>query len=304
MADASDEVLVLCRFFDREAFEPDEMAAQIIAIKKRLRLLFREEACLTQGFTMMARKFLETPRMVRDSKGAMKTTCGPSPDLPVVLRSCLKRMVAWCSLVEEVAETEFPDFELLGSFKVFRLHPSEARASKRRGCLPPEVAEEDTTFESGCLKHLAAAFGEDPGQLLEEFLDHRPIAQAEKQEHPELSAVEVWRRALGKTQANWHSRQRWSAKALLPVLQRFFLCPGSTAGIEHMFSQFARMMGAQYNASARVEERRFLLKVHADKMEKPPPELVAAARRIWAESFGRPGPQLGDRRWACGRRCF
>ena len=136
------------------------------------------------------------------------------------------------------------------------------------------------------MTHLAAAFEEGPGQLLEEFLDHRPIAQAEKQEHPELSAVEVWRRTLGKTQANSHSRQRWSAKALLPVLQRFFLCPGSTAGIEHMFSQFARTMGAQYNASARVEERRFVLKVHACAVEDPPPSLVAAARRIWVESFG------------------
>ena len=286
MADASDEVLTLCRFFDREAFETDQMAAQIVAFKARVRLLFREEACLSQGFTRTALGFLETPRMVRDGMGAMKTVSGPSPDQAAVTKACLLRMVAWSDLAEEVANTEFPDFELLGSFQIFRLHFQDVRLKRQRGCLPPEPAEDHPKFDNGCLAHLAGAFAVDPNQLRTEFLDHRALAQAEKQQHPELSAVVAWQRVLERTQANWHSRKRWSATALLPILQRFFLCPGSTAGIEQKFSQNQRMMNAQYNASALVEERRFVSKLNAEATKEPPPGLVASARRIWVKYFG------------------
>ncbi len=286
MADASDEVLVLCRFFDREAFEAEQMAHQIVPFKARMRLLFHDEACLSRGYTRVALKFLEQPRMVQTRTG-VKQFGGPSSDLSAVTRSCLQRMVAWSVLAEEVANTEFPDFELLGAFQVFKLHFRDVGLTTRRGCLPPEVAEEeDITFGSSCLQHLAEAFDADPSQLQTEFMDHRPLAQAEKQQHPELSAVAVWQRTLDKTQANWHSKQRWPAKALLPIVQRFFLCPGSTAGIEQKFSQHQRMMGAQYNASALVEERHFVSKVNAEATEEPPPGLVAAARRIWVKSFG------------------
>ena len=147
MADASDEVLTLCRFFDREAFETDQMAAQIVAFKARVRLLFREEACLSQGFTRIALRFLEKPRMVRDGAGAMKTVGGPSPDYAAVARACGQRMVAWSDLAEEVANAEFPDFELLGSFQIFRLHFQDVRLKRQRGCLPPEAAEDHPMFE-------------------------------------------------------------------------------------------------------------------------------------------------------------
>ena len=224
--------------------------------------------------------------MVRHGTAALKTVGGPSPDQAAVTKACLQRMVAWSDLAEEVANTEFPDFELLGSFQIFRLHFQDVRLKTQRGCLPPEAAEDHPKFENGCLAHLAGAFAVDPNQLRTEFVDHRALAQAEKQQHPELSAVVAWQRALEKTQANWHSRQRWPAKALLPILQRFFLCPGSTAGIEQTFSQNQRMMDAQYNASALVEERRFVSKVNAEATKEPPPGLVASARRIWVKYFG------------------
>ncbi len=292
MADASDEALVLCRFFDREAFEAELMAEQVVAFKSRLRALFHDEVCWSTGFTRLALKHLETQKVVIESTGTFKTIGGPGVDQAKVRRCCLQRMVAWCRLVEEVADTEFPDFELLGSFSVFRLHATNARSSTQRGCLPP-VAMEESTWASNCLGHLAGAFGVDKGQLLAEFLDHRALAQSEKDKNPELSAVAVWQRTLEKTQANWQSRQTWSAKALLPVLQRFFVCPGSTAGIEQSFSQFKRITGEQYHATELVEERHFVLKLKAARVEEPPPGILGAARRIWVECFGVSRPTRG-----------
>ena len=37
LADASDEAMVLCHFFDQEAFEPDQMAAQSMGFRARVR---------------------------------------------------------------------------------------------------------------------------------------------------------------------------------------------------------------------------------------------------------------------------
>ena len=52
-------------------------------------------------------------------------------------------------------------------------------------------------------------------------------------------------------------------------------------------------MDAQYNASALVEERRFVSKVNAEATEEPPPGLVATARRIWVKSFGASRTSIG-----------
>ena len=38
-----------------------------------------------------------------------------------LITECLGRMVAWSTLASEVASTEFPEFELLACFQVFKL---------------------------------------------------------------------------------------------------------------------------------------------------------------------------------------
>ena len=78
-------------------------------------------------------------------------------------------MVAWSDLADEVANTEFPDFELLGSFQVFRLHFQDVRLKTQRRCLPSEAPEDHAQFQKSCLAHLAGAFAVDPNQLLTEF---------------------------------------------------------------------------------------------------------------------------------------
>ena len=45
--------------------------------------------------------------------------------------TCFDKMRAWTTLVHEVLSTEFPDFELLGAFAVFRLEPSPEQSRGR-----------------------------------------------------------------------------------------------------------------------------------------------------------------------------
>ena len=93
--------------------------------------------------------------------------------------------------------------------------------------------------------------------------------------------------------------------ALLPVLQRFVVCPGSTSGIEQAFSKFKRLMGEQWHGSAEAEERRLVLRLKAADTPQLPWQLLRAARRIWVAASDQPGGQAhcAALRWASKKPC-
>ena len=282
LADASDEVLVLVRFFDKEAFEVDRMAEAVETFKRQLSALFRGQVCLRTGFTQLCLKHLQTTKLVRLGNGALRTVCGPAVDVNAVVQKCLQRMVAWARLVEEVVSTEFPSWELLGAFSVFRL--ADAPTRERAPARPAALALGDCAQQR--LLALAGAFNVDGRQLVEEFQDHQRVAQGIKNTRPEVSSVEAWREALAKTQRTPRSQETWPARALLPVAERYFVCPGSTAGIEQTFSVFKRMTGEQWHASELAEERHLVLRLRARREKALPAAALVSARHIWVANFG------------------
>ncbi len=197
-------------------------------------------------------------------------------------KRCLERMATWRRLVEHVIDTEFPDWELLGAFSIFRLEEPPAR-SRPVSRPPPQPVG---TWASGRLGQLAWAFGVDPTKLHEEFLDHQRLAQRHKNMNPSSTAAEAWKHAVMKTQKTERSRSLWSVKALLPILERFFVAPGSTAGIEQTFSLFKHIMGEQWHGSEDAEERLLVLTLRARRDNKLSDELLVAARRFWGEYLG------------------
>ena len=282
LADASDEVLVLVRFFDKEAFEVDRMAEAVETFKRQLSALFRGRVCLRTGFTQLCLKHLQTTKLVRLGNGALRTVCGPAVDVNAVVQKCLQRMVAWARLVEEVVSTEFPAWELLGAFSVFRL--ADAPTRERAPARPAALALGDCAQQR--LLALADAFNVDGRQLVEEFQDHQRVAQGIKNTRPEVSSVEAWREALAKTQRTPRSQELWPARALLPVADRYFVCPGSTAGIEQTFSMFKRMTGEQWHASELAEERHLVLTLRARREKALPAAALVSARHVWVANFG------------------
>jgi hypothetical protein len=268
----------LTRFFDREAFRLEEMAEQVALFKRKLRWLFAEQGCLNLGFTSLALAHLARNKLV-PVPGQAPVVLGGRGSADRVLAKCLGHMVAWSNLASEVATTEFPEFELLACFQVFRLLPVASPAA----AVPkaqPAVAEQ--------LKCLADAFKVDTANLVEQFMEHQRIAQAEMARAPGDPASSAWQRALQKTQSSSRRRRAFQANALVALLQRFVVAPGSTAGIEQNFSLFKRSLGEHWQGTELAEERRLVLQLSSAAAPVADNELLAEARLIWASGFAPP----------------
>jgi hypothetical protein len=139
LADASDECLVLTRFFGREAFRVEEMSEQLAGFKQRLRQLFAEKGCLTMGYTSLALEHLRHTKLLPIPGRGLVELGGSGSTSPESVTECLGHMVAWSRLAEEVANTEFPEFELLACFRVFRraAPQPEARSSSNLAASMP-----------------------------------------------------------------------------------------------------------------------------------------------------------------------
>ena len=273
LADACDECLVLTRFFDREAFRLEEMVEQIDTFKRKLKWLFAGRGCLDIGYTSVALTHLRKGKLVPIPGQSPVTLGGHEPSQQLVIE-CLGHMVAWSNLATEVATTEFPDFELLACFQVFKLAdplPAPATAGHH-------------------LQQLADAFKVqvDGGidELLAQFLEHQRITLAGKVAGEPAAAS--WQRALQKTQMSCRRRKAFPVDMLAKLLQRFVVSPGSTSGIEQNFSMFKRSLGQQWNGSELSEERRLVLQLASSTMPDADTKLLAAARLIWATVFRAP----------------
>ena len=273
LADACDECLVLTRFFDREAFRLEEMVEQIDTFKRKLQWLFAGRGCLDTGYTSLALTHLRKGKLVPIPGQAPVTLGGHEASQSLVIE-CLGHMVAWSNLATEVATTEFPAFELLACFQVFKLvdpMPAPATAGHH-------------------LRQLADAFkvqvdgGMD--ELLEQFLEHQRITLAGKVAGEPASTS--WQRALQKTQMSCRRRKHFPVGMLAKLLQRFVVSPGSTSGIEQNLYMFKRSLGQQWNGSELGEERRLVLQLASNTLPDADAKLLAAARLIWSTVFGAP----------------
>ena len=131
MADAAEENLQMTRFFDVENFALEDMSFVISSFQDRLDTLFTGDvpgtpnakiaACLTvpTGYTSHMLKLLRHPFMLRGR------SFGKEAGVPAAaVRRCLGRMCNWFLLVKETLAAEFPNFETIQCFGVFRCVPS------------------------------------------------------------------------------------------------------------------------------------------------------------------------------------
>ena len=289
MADASDECLMLTRFFDREAFRIEEMSNQLEAFRRRLQALFAGRVCLRTGHTAIMMQYLRTSKMVHKTDSKMPVSFGGRAPQGSLIDECLGKMIAWCRLVEEVARTEFPDYELLAAFQIFRLQAvtQASRVERLEGHIII------TDVQAKFLFQLSTAFGVDATRLPTQFLEHRRIAQDIIDTQPSLPVPQAWQLALQQTQSTNVRRTRFPAEALLSVLARYVVAPGSTSGIEQTFSRFKRVLGEHWQGSEQAEERRLVLDLASASFDDPVRlnDIATAARVVWVISgFGVPRP--------------
>jgi hypothetical protein len=184
-------------------------------------------------------------------------------------------MVAWSTLAAEVATTEFPEFELLACFQVFKLTEPLPSPSTARVYLERLVQAFQVPLGTGGIEC-----------LVDQFLEHQKLALGLKVAGE--PAAMSWQRAVQKTQHDSRRRTTFPCDELGPLLCRFVVSPGSTAGIEQNFSAFKRVLGEHTCASELGEERRLVLHLACCTMPGASETLLARARLIWANSFGAP----------------
>ena len=111
-------------------------------------------------------------------------------------------------------------------------------------------------------------------------------SQTQLSNNPGGLAAVAWQHALRLAQATSRRRRQFQATALVALLQRFLVAPGSTAGIEQNFSKLKRALGEQWHGSDASEERRLVLELACRGL--PQETLLQDARIIWATIFGKP----------------
>ena len=295
LADASDECLVLTRFFDREAFRVEDMAEQLSAFRRQIRRLFAEKGCLGSGYTNLALSHLRRTKLVPVPGHSPVALGGQGAVSPETVTDCLGIMVAWSRLADEVAQTEFPEHELLACFRVFNLAPLDGPKRARPSATSIVPAPVPATQQD--LNRLADAFKVDSTCLLNQFREHQRIAELEFARTPGLSVATAWRCALQQTQANSRRRRNFPAQSLKALLHRFMVTPGSTAGIEQNFSRFKRFLGEHWQGSEVAEERRLVLQLAQSALPAADNELLGKARLIWASTFGEPRRGQSGKLW-------
>ena len=135
LADAADECLLLTRFFDTERSDISLMHAEIGSFLQRVDSLFVKGQCVDCGFTHLMLQQLKRPYVWFSSK--LPETIGSGSGVPAdVLRNCLQEMAAWSGICVKVIQTEFPSFDLMGSFRIF------AVGGQRRPDAAPEFQDD------------------------------------------------------------------------------------------------------------------------------------------------------------------
>ena len=152
------------------------------------------------GYTSLALEHLRHTKLLPIPGRGLVELGGSGSTSPESVTECLGHMVAWSRLAEEVANTEFLEFELLACFRVFRLaapQPEARSSSKLAASMPmPSLAR----TQNRDLERLATAFKVDTARLFDQFKEHVPIVQAELRRAPEVPAATAWQRATQRTQ--------------------------------------------------------------------------------------------------------
>ena len=286
-ADAADESLLLVRHFDSEDHDISELQSAAASYLSRIRYLFQEgNVQHTTGFTELILRWLSATHgfMVEQRP---KCIGGPDVIHQGLIDSCLRPFQLFVRLAAETVKAEYPSYALISAFQVFSLTAAGAQSE----------LDEERGVEAA-LTRLAQALGLDSQGLIEQFLDHQPIAMHEAQA-TRCTALAAWMAAVQRTSAAQAStRRRHPSDLLRAVLIRHSAWNGATtSGVEQLFSK-----AQQYLTPARnhlSEENEWAeLKVMSDYQAQDSSskdKILNTAREVWAERYGAPRASAQNR---------
>ena len=242
------------------------------------------------GVTKHMLDAIQRPRVWLHNNEAYKI--GDCSGMPAdILATCFQHMAAWASLAASVARTEFPDFEIAKSFRIFRLSDSDHGPdhSVVGGAKRADGIDFDADFA-----RLAATFGVNTNCLKSEFEAVQGIAEHIFQSE-QVSSRDAWCQAVRKISTRSDSRERTPTQTLRKILERYLVWTVSTSGVEQNFS-LAKWIC--YSRRAGMTEQRELdeIQIASSPLGKADSlVLIQEAQTLWRRVAGLPRNQLATR---------
>ena len=278
ISDGAHEGLLFTRFADDQNMDASEAPYMCAQFVHRLQVLFVEGQCTKlPGFTQWVIDGLKRPRTLFFG-GRPKVLGGPGKVDVGMINELLQRMVCWTKLARDVITTEWPCFDVLNAFVVFRL-------SKKDEPVRVDPAEHAYVLVDGdcAFKKLAFFFEVDEGELRSQHADFLPLAQR-MFATTAVCVIDAWRQALDAMSKRSSLRESHPAQALTTVFKRYAVYSGTTAGVERINSLAERVLRFKSNASASYQD--IFVKLIADRVYHDQKKVVDKARELWHENYG------------------
>lgn len=218
-ADALDEGLTLCRFFDQEKVDLAAIQGEIAEYFERLDYLFLHGACLTtKGYTSLCKAVLTTDKLQAITSDGVAIALA-SPDEETETR-CLERMRNWVQLCKEIAATEFPNHDLFMAFGALNIDEGGVALRRTLKAREPVEPASGNKALSADIRRLASAFKVDGMQLAHELEVAKPVASRILQSLQVRDNRVAWTQYAQRTQSRPSTSASHPMTALGPVLAR------------------------------------------------------------------------------------
>ena len=256
---------------------------EVLIYFNRLKWLFVEGHCRTEGYTAHCIEVLKRSRICI-LKGMAYSIGGPNAVTDEIFEGCLDRMKTWVRMAAEVAQAEYPSFDLLNSFSVF-----DISTRSRRQNADPDI--EQDRFHDEAVERLAKVFDVDVNAFQSQLLDIGKIA-AHFFKTQKIAVWEAWRMAVSRAQSRLQKTH--PVDSLVPILQRYLAWNGMTSsGVEQTFTKQQRnlMPCRDHMLDEHEADELFLLDVTTDDKDS----IIQSAQHLWERFYGIPRQTVNDR---------
>ena len=268
----SQRIVTICDAADLDESKLPDLLADFEAIIYKL--FVKGQVIEIPGLTTAMIEMLRTPRTYL-IHGVVKTIGAPEGVPDRILTKCRKRMSAIVALAGSVCRAEFPDFDLMSSFRVFTL--GNKLLSRKKAV---------TKNASSLLDRLARSLKLDALELRAQFAKFQPLA-SKLHAQGTHSTFAAWSEAVMSTQKTATSRQLHPAEVLVQALARFGAWSSSSSDVERGFSLSSSLRGGQSeDIYCAMEEAISILK--ADRSDSTTAKsIVSRAADIWNLTYGK-----------------
>ena len=211
--------------------EPDEaeLMDNVDDFKAVLYRLFVQGMCTSiPGLTSVVMNALQRPRTFIIA-GRPQTFGSTEPVDGEIVTRCLKRMASAVVLSGHVLLAEFPEWDLLASFRIFDVGVCRRKGTKDN--TNPEIVKQ-------CARRLCSALHLNEVDFLDEYHHFLPRAAKTKADCPQFTNFEAWREAILRTQK--HGKQQRAAhpaENIKAAVLRLGCWSSSSSTVERSFEE-------------------------------------------------------------------